>query len=61
MTKYLQKCKNCNKYGLANTESKCPHCGGQFANPIPPKFSLYDKYAKYRIQYFKEDFENKFK
>lgn len=61
MTKYLQKCINCNRYGLANLESKCRHCGGQLINPKPPKFSLIDKFAKYRIQYFKEDFEKKFK
>lgn len=56
MTKHLQKCKSCNKYGLANTESKCIYCGGQLISPKPPKFSLIDKYGKYRIQYFKENF-----
>jgi H/ACA ribonucleoprotein complex subunit 3 len=61
MPKYLQKCKACGKYGLANPESKCRHCGGQLVNPKPPKFSLEDKYGKYRLQYFKEEFEKKFK
>ncbi|MFX1274689.1 MAG: nucleolar RNA-binding Nop10p family protein [Promethearchaeota archaeon] len=60
MTKYLQKCKECNKYGLANPESKCRHCGGQLVNVNPPKFSLIDKYAKYRLKYFKEEFEKKY-
>ena len=60
MTKYLQKCKECNKYGLANIESKCIHCGGQLINVTPPKFSLTDKYAKYRIKYFKEEFDKKY-
>ena len=61
MTKYLQKCKECKKYGIANTDSKCRDCGGQLVNPRPPKFSLLDKYAKYRLVYFKEGFDEKFK
>lgn len=61
MTKYLQKCKECHKYGLLNPESKCRYCGGQLINPRPPRFSLIDKYAKYRVIYFKEEFDNKFK
>ncbi len=60
MTKYLQKCKNCGRYGLANPELKCRYCGGQLINPKPPKFSLIDKYGKYRLKYFKEEFEEKF-
>ncbi|MHA1986870.1 MAG: nucleolar RNA-binding Nop10p family protein [Promethearchaeota archaeon] len=61
MTKYLQKCKKCKKYGIANPDSKCRYCGGQLVNPRPPKFSLLDKYAKYRLEYFKEAFDEKFK
>ena len=61
MTKYLQKCKECNQYGLLNDTSKCRSCGGQLLNPKPPKFSLIDKYGKYRMKYFKEEFEKKFK
>jgi H/ACA ribonucleoprotein complex subunit 3 len=57
MTKYLQKCQECKRYGLANEESKCRFCGGQLINPKPPKFSLNDKYGKYRIPYFKEEFD----
>ena len=60
MTKYLQKCKKCGGYGLANPELKCRYCGGQLINPKPPKFSLIDKYGKYRLKYFKEEFEEKF-
>jgi rRNA maturation protein Nop10 len=60
MTKYLQKCKECNKYGLFNSESKCKYCGGQLINPQPPKFSMTDKFAKYRLQYFKEEFKKRF-
>ena len=61
MTKYLQKCQECNRYCLQNPKSKCRYCGGQLINPKPPKFSLLDKYAKYRLKYFKEEFDNKFK
>ncbi len=61
MTKYLQKCKECNKYGLQNPESKCKYCGGKLINPHPPKFSPIDKYAKYRIEYFKEEFKKRLK
>ncbi len=50
---------NCNQYGLANPESKCRHCGGQLLNVNPPKFSLVDKYAQYRLAYFKEKFDKK--
>jgi rRNA maturation protein Nop10 len=57
MTKYLLKCRDCGEYGLFNPEYKCRICGGQLINPRPPKFSLVDKYAKYRTQYFKEQFD----
>ncbi len=60
MTKYLQKCSSCKRYGLANPNSKCRYCKGQLVNPRPPKFSLMDKYGKYRLIYFKEEFEKKF-
>lgn len=61
MTKYLQKCKECKRYGLTNPESKCKSCGGQLINPKPPRFSPIDKYAKYRLKYFKEEFDKKFR
>ncbi|MFX1269663.1 MAG: nucleolar RNA-binding Nop10p family protein [Promethearchaeota archaeon] len=61
MTKYLQKCKACNNYSLQNPESKCKYCGGELINPYPPKFSPIDKYAKYRIEYFKEEFKKRLK
>ncbi|MHA2390381.1 MAG: nucleolar RNA-binding Nop10p family protein [Promethearchaeota archaeon] len=60
MTKYLQKCMECKKYGLANPNSKCRYCGGRLVNPKPPKFSLTDKYGKYRLKYFKEEFNKKY-
>ncbi|MBD3340557.1 MAG: ribosome biogenesis protein [Candidatus Lokiarchaeota archaeon] len=60
MTKNLKKCKDCGRYALKNPNSKCKHCGGDLINPKPPKFSPIDKYAKYRLPYFKEEFSKKF-
>ena len=60
MTKYLLKCRECSRYGLFNQESKCKYCRGQLLNPKPPKYSTTDKYAKYRIEYFKEEFKKRF-
>ncbi|MBN1801471.1 MAG: ribosome biogenesis protein [Candidatus Lokiarchaeota archaeon] len=60
MTKHLQKCVNCGEYSLANPELKCIYCGGQLTNVKPPKFSLQDKFGKYRLKYFKEEFEKKY-
>jgi H/ACA ribonucleoprotein complex subunit 3 len=57
MTKYLQKCSKCKEYGLLNAKAECKLCGGTLVNPFPPKFSPIDKYAKYRIEYFKEKFK----
>ena len=61
MTKYLQKCSKCGEYGLINAKSVCKHCGGTLINPFPPKYSPIDKYANYRLVYFKEEFKKKFK
>ncbi|MFO8019136.1 MAG: nucleolar RNA-binding Nop10p family protein [Promethearchaeia archaeon] len=60
MTRYLKKCKKCGKYALANPHSKCKSCDGQLVNTHPPKFSLTDKYAEYRIKYFRDEFEEKY-
>ena len=66
MTKYLLKCENCGEYGLGispdskKPEPKCKRCGAKLINPKPPKYSPVDKYSKYRIQYFKEEFKKKF-
>jgi len=59
--KYLLKCKECSEYGLPNEKSKCIRCGGALVTSKPAKFSLVDKYGKYRLEYFKEHFEEKFK
>ena len=60
MVKYLLKCKNCREYGLYNPKLKCQKCGGELFNPKPPKYSPIDKYGKYRREYFKEEFKNRF-
>lgn len=60
MTKYLQKCSKCGEYGLTNAKSVCKHCGGTLVNIFPPKYSPIDKYANYRLVYFKEEFKKKF-
>jgi H/ACA ribonucleoprotein complex subunit 3 len=41
----LLKCESCGRY---NIRSVCVVCGGKAVNPKPPKFSIEDKYAKYR-------------
>ena len=60
MTKYLQRCKDCGEYRLHNQKSKCNLCGGTLINPFPPKYSPIDKYSKYRMMYFKEEFKKRF-
>ncbi|MHA1776900.1 MAG: nucleolar RNA-binding Nop10p family protein [Promethearchaeota archaeon] len=51
MTHHLQKCPHCHKYTL---DHKCPQCKLPTENVHPPKFSLQDKYQKYRLSYFRE-------
>ncbi|MHA1266793.1 MAG: RNA-protein complex protein Nop10 [Candidatus Helarchaeota archaeon] len=46
MGKLLRKCIECGRYTM--NEEKCPQCGGKVVNPQPPRFSLVDKYGKYR-------------
>jgi len=60
MPKHLKKCDECKKYALSNPKNLCAHCGGKLVNAYPPKFSLVDKYAKYRLSYFKEEFDKKY-
>ncbi|MCX6642991.1 MAG: RNA-protein complex protein Nop10 [Candidatus Bathyarchaeota archaeon] len=43
----LRKCTKCASYTL-NTE-KCPRCGGVVASPHPAKFSMDDRFRKYRL------------
>ena len=44
----LRRCKNCDSYTLKT--DACPKCGGPVMIPHPPKFSLDDKYRKYRLK-----------
>jgi len=41
----LRRCQSCNQYTLQDT---CK-CGGQAISPHPAKFSLDDKYRRYKI------------
>jgi H/ACA ribonucleoprotein complex subunit 3 len=42
----LRRCKRCRGYTLRET---CPRCGGEAISPHPAKFSMDDKYRKYRL------------
>ncbi|MHA1377231.1 MAG: RNA-protein complex protein Nop10 [Candidatus Helarchaeota archaeon] len=46
MGKLLRKCSFCKRYTISKLE--CPKCGGKTINPHPAKFSIQDKYGKYR-------------
>jgi H/ACA ribonucleoprotein complex subunit 3 len=41
----MHKCCSCNEYTISET---CPHCGGKIKVVYPPKYSIEDKYGKYR-------------
>jgi len=43
----LRKCEKCGSYTLK--EDVCPHCGGPVKSPHHAKFSMDDKYRKYRL------------
>jgi len=43
----LRKCDKCGTYTLK--EDACPRCGGQVKTPHPAKFSMDDRYRKYRL------------
>jgi len=45
MTLEILKCIKCNNYTLKN---KCPKCSSDTITPKPAKFSIEDKYGKYR-------------
>ena len=42
----LRRCVRCGKYTLR--VDTCSHCGGEVRLPHPAKFSLDDKYIRYR-------------
>ncbi|WP_081622996.1 RNA-protein complex protein Nop10 [Archaeoglobus sulfaticallidus] len=45
MKSRLRKCRNCGRYTL---KESCPVCKQKTISPIPPKFSIEDRYGKYR-------------
>jgi len=42
----LRKCAKCKRYTLKH--DLCPYCGGEVIIPHPAKFSIDDKYLKYK-------------
>ena len=45
MKTILKKCIKCNNYTL---KLKCVNCGEETISPIPPRYSIEDRYGKYR-------------
>ncbi len=48
------KMHKCNGCGIYTLEDKCPKCGGPLHVIYPPKYSIEDKYGKYRRKLKKE-------
>lgn len=46
----IKKCNKCKRYTM---KDKCPTCGGETINPLPPKFSPIDKFGKWRRKLIK--------
>jgi rRNA maturation protein Nop10 len=46
----IRRCNKCKEYTLNYI---CPRCKTETETSIPPKFSLHDKYARYRIEELK--------
>ncbi|MCW4035885.1 MAG: RNA-protein complex protein Nop10 [Candidatus Bathyarchaeota archaeon] len=44
----LRRCVNCGGYTLS--QERCPVCGGPVKIPHPAKFSMEDRYRKYRLK-----------
>ncbi|MFQ6077062.1 MAG: RNA-protein complex protein Nop10 [Candidatus Bathyarchaeia archaeon] len=42
----LRRCDRCGRYTLR--VERCPYCGGEVQVPHPARFSIDDKYARYR-------------
>ncbi|HUV83934.1 MAG TPA: RNA-protein complex protein Nop10 [archaeon] len=45
MGQHINKCAKCNAYTL---KDKCSFCGEKIINPRPARFSMEDRYGKYR-------------
>ena len=52
----MHKCSSC---GIYTIQEKCPKCGGDLNVIFPAKFSIEDKYGKYRRILKKEQMTNK--
>lgn len=44
----LRRCERCGRYTL--NQDRCPVCGGQVKIPHPAKFSMDDRFRKYRLR-----------
>ncbi len=55
----LRKCEKCKRYTFQ--QEHCPYCGGPAVIPHPAKFSINDKYLKYRGMQRKKHVEDRFK
>ena len=54
MGKLLRKCKVCGRYTINKETCPVSGCGGETIPVGPPKFSLEDRYGKYRRAFKKE-------
>lgn len=52
MAEHIHKCNSCKTYSL---QDHCPSCRKPTNPPLPPKFSLEDKYVQYRRDVKKKD------
>lgn len=46
MVRLLKKCTRCNTYTM--NPQVCPQCGGPVASANPARFSIEDRYGRYR-------------
>ena len=52
MAKHIYRCTTCENYTM---RKECAKCSEKTISPKPPKFSLNDKYDKYRREVRKEE------
>jgi H/ACA ribonucleoprotein complex subunit 3 len=50
----MHKCNSCNVYTIKDV---CPSCNGDLNVIYPPKYSIEDKYGKYRRKLKEEAFD----
>ena len=56
MAKHILKCGTCDAYTLSE---ECSNCNSKAILPKPPKFSLIDKYSRFRRETKKEILKKK--